>query len=630
MEAERSVLVPTIEALRRHAPFDRMARPHLEFLAKHLRLAFYPRGEIITEPARGPARVLYIIKQGRVRGELEDGGAPREVWELEAGESFPIGAMLARRPVVMRHRAVEDSFCYELDREDFEKLLALSPVFHDFCARRLGNMLGEALRGMQADLATQEGVLSLDAPLASLVRRAPVTCGPDARVRDAVALMHGERVGSVVVTDAQARPLGIFTLHDLLGRVSAQDLSLDTPVAAVMTPAPRALAPQATAHEAMVTMARHGIGHLCIVEDGRLVGVISERDLFSLQRIGVVHLTRAITSAPDIEALVGYRREVHELVERMLVQGASVLQLMQIVALLNDHTTRRVIALCVAEHGDVGVPFAWLSFGSEGRQEQTLKTDQDNGVLMRPPRGMSADEARARLLPLARRINEALATVGFPLCRGNVMAGNPECCLTLEEWRERFARWIEHGEPEHLLNASIYFDVRALEGDARPVEELRAWVLERARAVPRFLRQMAQNALRVEPPLGLLRDFDVESRGEHAHMLNLKLRGATPFVDGARLLALAHGITETNTAARLRAAARRGAVREAEADAWCDAYAFIQLLRMRQHRAQQRAGQAPSNYIDPERLNELDRRVLKEAFRQARKLQSFLALEHRL
>jgi len=623
------VLAPTLEFLRRHAPFDRMAGAHLEFLAKHLRLGFYLKHEVITEPAQGVATRLYLIKQGRVRAELAQG--EREVWELEPGECFPIGAMLARRPTAMRYRAVEDTFCFELERERFEKLLALSPVFHDFCSRRLADLLGQALRDMQGELACEATELTFSAPLAQLVRRAPVTCAPDAPLRDVVARMHAERVGSMVAVDADGRPRGIFTLHDLLGRVAVRELSFDTPVRAVMTPDPVTLPMQASAHEAMILMARHGVGHLCLVEHGGLAGVISERDLFSLQRVRFVRLTRAITEAPDVATLARLARDIHRVVGNVLLQGASVVQLMQLIAALNDHVTRRAIALCRAQDPDAGaLPFTWLSFGSAGRQEQTLKTDQDNGILFAPPPGTAPEVARAALLPLARRINEVLAACGFPLCAGNVMASNPECCLTLEEWRARFERWIEQGTPAHLLAASIYFDMRALDGDAEAVERLRGAVLARARATPRFLRQMAENALNIEPPLGLLGDFALDGRGEHAHMLNLKLRGGTPFVDGARLLALAYGIPDTNTFARLRAAAAHGAVRPAEAEAWCDAYAFVQLLRMRQHQAQERAGQAASNHIDPAALNELDRRVLKEAFRQARKLQSYLRLEYQL
>jgi CBS domain-containing protein len=234
------------------------------------------------------------------------------------------------------------------------------------------------------------------------------------------------------------------------------------------------------------------------------------------------------------------------------------------------------------------------------------------------------------LLPLAKKINQALDACGYPLCRGNIMAGNPECCLSLEEWKARFLHWIEQGTPEHLLKASIFFDFRAIYGERAPVEELQGWVAQHVPVNSRFLRLMAENALRNSPPLGLVRDFVVESGGEHPHTIDLKLRGTTPFVDGGRLLALANGLADTSTTARLRATAAAGVIPGAEAEAWCDAFDFIQLLRMRNHQQQERAGQSLNNHIDPDTLNELDRRILREAFRQARKLQTRLALDYQL
>ncbi|HSW51772.1 MAG TPA: putative nucleotidyltransferase substrate binding domain-containing protein [Sulfuricaulis sp.] len=611
-----------------------MAPAHLEFLARHLRLGFYARDEVITEPARGAAGHFYIIKQGRVRGETGDDTGPSEdgAWELVAGECFPIGALLARRPVRTLHRAVEDTFCFELEREDFDKLLGLSPVFHDFCTRRLANLLDQALQGVQAGLATAAatGEASLNAPLSSLIRRAPVSCLPQTPIREALQSMNKESVGSIVITDAEQQPLGVFTLHDLLGRVATSGISLEAPIEQVMTRRPLSLSPQAAVYEAAALMARMGFGHVCVVENGRLAGVVSERDLFSLQRVGLVQLSRSITHAPDIDTLARLGRDVHRVIDQMLVQGASVAQLTQIITLLNDHITRRVITLCVAGAGAPPAAFTWLSFGSEGRQEQTLKTDQDNGILFIPPDGRSAQSVREELLPLAQKINQALDACGYPLCRGNIMAGNPECCLSLEEWQARFLNWIEHGTPEHLLNASIFFDFRAIYGERAPMEELRRWVAERVAVNTTFLRQMAENALRNRPPLGLVRDFVLSDDNAHPHTIDLKLNGATPFVDAARIFALAAGSAQTNTAKRLRAAARALHIPDAELADWNRAFHFLQLLRLRHQHEQQRTGITPDNHLDPDTLNPLDRRILKEALRQARKVQARLALDYQL
>ncbi|HCU53989.1 MAG TPA: prohead protease [Gammaproteobacteria bacterium] len=625
-----AVLAPVIEFLQRHAPFDLMAPAHLRFLAERVQLAFFAKGEAITDPAQGTSERFFIIKQGRVRGEVEPGG-DHDAWELHAGECFPIGALLSRRPVRMAQRAVEDTFCFELPRDDFDKLYADSPEFRDFCSRRLASMLDRTLNTLQAAISAQvSGEAPPAASLSSLLRRTPVSCAPDTTLLDVLATMHAEHVGSMVITDAASRPLGIFTLHDLLARAAQKDFALDTVIAQVMTPSVFALAPSDTVHEATLVMARESIGHVCVVENGRLRGVVSERDLFSLQRIGLAKLSRVIAEAPDIDSLARHARDIHRLIDQMLAQGVSVAQLTQVITLLNDHVTRRAIELVLAETGLPEVPFTWLAFGSEGREEQTLKTDQDNGILFLLPKGRKTEAVRKTLLPVAKRINAALDACGYPLCTGNIMASNPECCLSLDEWKARFSHWIDHGAPEHLLKASIFFDFRTLWGEDAPVSTLRSWVTGQAADNPRFLRQMAENALRNEPPLGLVRDFVLESGGEHDNELDLKLRGITPFVDGARLLALAHGIEETNTPARLRAVATAGVLATSEAEAWCDALSFIQLLRMRNHQRQARQEETLDNFVNPDELNELDRRILKEAFRQARKLQTRLRLDYQL
>ncbi len=620
-----AAIVPVIEQLSRYAPFDSMEAAHLEFLARRLKLGFYAKGETIIAATDGPARRFFIIKQGLVRGETDrDSGVEEDgAWELMAGECFPIGALTARRPVHTVHRAAQDTFCYELSRDDFDALRALSPAFHDFCSRRLANLLHQALRDNQSRHAARVSEnASFSAPLRGMLARAPVVCAAETPLSKALETMHQTHVGSIVITDTGMRPLGMFTLHDLIPRVILADISLDAPIVRVMTPQPLSLSPDAFAYEAALLMAREGIGHVCVVENGALLGVVSERDLFSLQRVGLVHLSRAITSAADIDTLSRLSRDVHQLIDQMLAQGVAVEQLTQIITLLNDHLTRRVIHLCITDCATPPPRFTWLAFGSEGRQEQTLKTDQDNGMLFVPDTRMSAEATRAALLPLAQRVNAALAECGFPLCEGKIMAGNPQWCLSDAEWKEKFADWIHRADAPVLLNATIFFDFRTLYGDPEPVHELRAWLHERIKDNRLFLRSLSENALANRPPLGLVRDFVTEHGDDHADTLDLKINGITPFVDAARIFALAAGIDTTATVGRLRAAARVWHLDSAEVDAWVEAFWFMQLLRLRLQFEQRQKGLPLSNRIDPNALNDLDRRILKEAFRQARKLQT--------
>jgi len=625
-------LQSVLDFLRRHAPFNQMAENHQEFLAKRLKLSFFSKDEVITGPDEGVASRFYIIKQGRVRGETRDGHTAEDgAWELVTGESFPIGALLAKRPVHTLHRAVDDTFIYELERDDFQLLLNKSPVFQDFCTRRLASLLDTAMREMRAASAHDvTGDSSLNTRLGTLLPHNRVSCGADTPIRQALELMEQAQRRSIAIVDQQQRPIGILTLRDVMTRVALPQVDIGTPIGEVMTRITQTLTPNDFAFEAALQMAQSGIGHVCVVEDGKFLGIVSERDLFSLQRVGLGNLSRAIKRADDIPTLKQLGSDVQQLVNQMMAQGASVEQLTQIISTLNDHITQRIIVLAQAELGRPAIPFTWLSFGSEGRLEQTLKTDQDNGILFLPAPGQSDEEARSALLPLATYINNALAEVGFPLCPGNIMASNPECCLSLEEWKRRFARWVEAGTPDNLLKATIFFDFRALYGPTEAVEELHHWLLVQTAANSLFRRMLAQNCLRNRPPLGLFGDFKLATHGKQEKAVDLKLHGITPFVDGARLIALQHKLAQTNTLQRLRAAARIGAMREDDAEAWINAYGYIQLLRMRNHQRQAERGEELSNYLVPEALNSLDRRILKEAFRQARKLQTRLTLEYQL
>jgi len=449
-----------------------------------------------------------------------------------------------------------------------------------------------------------------------------VTCAPGTPLRSALETLQAQGVGAIVVVEDE-RPLGIFTVRDLISRVLLPGLDLETPVGRVMTPSPAALAPANHAFEAALLMAQGGFRHVLVVEDGRLAGVLSERDLFALQRVGVAGIATRIQHARDLEGLQAAAEDIRLLAHNLSLQGATAEQLTRLISKLNDLLTARIIELERRRHraADAQV-FCWLALGSEGRLEQTLNTDQDNGIIFEPREGQTADEARGALLPFAQAVNNALAACGFPLCKGGVMAGNPQWCLSLEEWQATFGDWVFRGDGPVLLNASIFFDFRPLMGEARLATALRNWLNEHVRGHRQFLRLMVQNALGNRPPLGLVRDFVVDGSGDEAHTIEMKLHGTMPFVDAARIFALAAGVDETGTAPRLRAAGTVWKLDPQEVAAWVDSFFYIQQLRLRLHQAQIAGHQPLGNRLDPETLSAVERQALKECFRQAKKLQS--------
>jgi CBS domain-containing protein len=617
--------------LRTYSPYKDMGAFALDGLVASLTSLAVAKGEVIATPSDVPPD-LFIIQSGRVQARLAGDVTltDQALYELEPGQSFPLAAVAAKRPAINIYSAVEDVTLWRLASADFFKLLLGSCEFNRFVLDHVAGLLDEARRqiGDQFGQRTAEQQ-SLNSQLMGFLRPTVVRVTQETSIRRTMEIMVQAKVGSVVVANAEDRPIGIFTQTDALRRVVIPNYPTTAPIEEVMTTAPATITAHATAYDAMLTMATHGIRHLVIVDsEDRLIGVVSERDLFALQRIGLRSIRKVIEVAMDIDALSQAAGDVRRLCLNMLGQGVSAEKLTQFISGLNDRLTRRVIEINLMQHDLFGLDWAWLAFGSEGRDEQTFSTDQDNGIIFICPDFADRDALQLRFLDFARDVNAGLARCGFPLCKGNIMASNPLWCLTQDEWQERFTQWVRLPEPEALLNATIFFDFRALYGNEALAKALRKWLLDLTGNAKMFLRFMAENAVKATPPVGMIRDFVYDNNPDFPHTIDLKAFGARPFVDAARIIALAHGIPHSSTVDRLRAAAEQKRLGGDDIDAVIESFFVIQQLRLRN----QRPGTPPGaeNRIDPDKLNDLDRQVLKEAFKHSKRLQSRLQLEYRL
>ncbi len=467
-------------------------------------------------------------------------------------------------------------------------------------------------------------------PLRSLVRRPPLVVQPSTSARDTLLLMNLERGDAVVVTDESRRlPLGLVTLRDLVHAISFEAYGLDEPVGGVMTGAPLTVPADAPPHRAKVLMAKRDIHHLVLTEaDGRLCNMVSQADLFGLRTGDAEALVERIASARDVAAMALAADAVRRRGAELFNAGMGVERLTEWMSGLNDLVAMRIIELIEDEFDLPAVPWCWMLFGSEGRLEQTFATDQDNGLVFLPPDAGSTESQRQDFLPFCEAVNKALHHCGFELCRGNIMAGNPLWCLSDVEWRARFESWLRTPEPEALLNSTIFFDFRPLYGSFELVDRLRDWLMPLPAKHPRFLHSLAVQALDCPPPLGWAGRFVYQRDKEYPHTIDLKRHGARPFVDSARLWSLAHGIWSTNTGERLHATGQALKRNPEDTAATIEAFQLVQRFRVQQ----QLDAEDPErvNLLDPRDLNELHRLMLKEAFKQARKLQLRLKQDYDL
>ncbi|MEY3875190.1 MAG: hypothetical protein RIR50_361 [Pseudomonadota bacterium] len=602
----RSLVMNLRQQLMQVIPFSEMKPEHVDFFIKSAKEHYFAPEEVILEPAHGEVKQLYFIRQGSVisrRGMANEAGGAHEI---EAGELFPVSAAVAGRSVTATYAASGDCFCLRISVETMKELANLSSPFADYLSLRILKFLEQSRQVLQRTYASQIfSEQSLETPLGQLPRKKPLFVSPETPIKDALTQMHERRVGSILVSNQQDGLLGILTRYDILGRVTIPQMSLDTPIKDVMTTGVKALTVTHTAQDAALMMSKFGIRHVPVVDGKEIVNIISERDLFATQRM--------IVCAKDIRKFA----------KNLIGQGVQARQLTTLISYLNDVVCERLVELNAKKHGLDLKEFAWIALGSEGRSEQTIATDQDNALVFS---GQASDAVRDKYLKFALDVNQALDACGYPLCKGNVMASNPKICLSETEWLERFSQWIEHGTPEDLLNASIYFDFRLVAGNPDLLVAMKNTVMQKAKAIPRFIKLLAENSLNMRVPISWHGGIDT-IKLEDKECIDLKLHGTAILVDAARIYSLAHGIGDTNTRDRLIAVGLALDIPEREYLAWVSAFEFLQMLRLSVQIDSHAIG-GNFNALELSSLNNIDRRILKESLRATRDLQQRIELDY--
>lgn len=471
--------------------------------------------------------------------------------------------------------------------------------------------------------------MSLRLQVRALLTRPPATCRTSDTIGAASRLMTAQRTSAVLVLDAEGQPAGIVTDSDLRQRVVAVGRAPLDSVVAIMTAPLVTISPEAFVFEALLAMTRHNIHHLPVVEGGRPIGILSGEDLVLAEAATPLQVARAIESRTSIAELAAVVPDLNRTTRHLFQQGLSGYEMGRLVSEVNDLLVRRAIALVEEElavegRGEPPVPYCWLVLGSEGRREQTLRTDQDNALVYADSSGGTERMAEQYFAILSERVIQALIQLGYPPCPGGSMASNPKWRRPVSDWRGYFADWARDPTPDNLVYSSIYFDFRPLHGEARLADALREEIRTQAKTWRSFPRYLAKVAVSLAPPLNVLGRFVLQKRDDRRGV-NVKLGGMLPLTNGLRAFAIDLGLEETNTLERLEAARRVSDcfTHEETADVR-QAYETLFRVRLRHQLAQIDAGAQPDNLVDPRRLGTADQRDLKEAFRVVRRLQGKL------
>lgn len=623
--AHSVVTESVVNFLKSIPPFQFLTVPQLEKLARSMTLEYFSKNAVVLSAGDRAAEALYIICKGAVKLALRTQVGKELILDMRSeGEIFGVLSLMGGDVTRLDVTAVEDTLCYCLPIVEVQRLMAEHSEVSDYLVRTsVRRYMDRSLRELRAQthLMGDSERLLYSLPVGDVASKPAVTCPPQTSIRHAARIVADSHSTSVVITDETGNPIGIVTESDFTRKVLANGIPADSPVSAIMSSPVITVESSALVFQALLAMLTHDIQHVLVTKSGTPAAVVTAHDLMFLQGKSPLSVVRHIEQQKDIASLGQAQKRIVELLPLLLREGAKASHLTRVVAETNDRLVLKVFELAHQELGPAPTEYCWVVLGSEGRREQTFKTDQDNALIFSDDADASAIEYFERLSQFVR---DALKQCGYPDCDGGYMATNSRWRQSLTSWRNTFAKWITEGELHATEDALIFFDMRPVAGQSQLFDQLSQHTRELLKNAGFFKSILASITIEHKPPLGFFRTFVLERSGERKQGLDIKMYGTGPIVNAARLFALDAGSTATNTLDRLAAARPLGYLDEPLLHDLEHSFEFLTLLRLEQQLHQARTGKPMNNFVTPEKLTPLQKSMLKDTFQTVGRLQSLI------
>ncbi|HHJ19967.1 MAG TPA: cyclic nucleotide-binding/CBS domain-containing protein [Gammaproteobacteria bacterium] len=596
-------------------PLDKLPSFELDALLDAIEISYERQHTEILKP--GATNIwLYLVRTGAVQVFSPSGQLYSQIQE---GHWFGYRSLLAGGKITQRVKTIEDSLLYQIPATAFLTLLDQYQALRDFFSDRRQDRLKTATSEIRGTVENPPAYRRIK----ELMNPSPLRIDHQQSIQKTARQISNRSVSSALITQ-ENEICGIVTVTAFCTKVATVAMDYEHPIRDIMTPDPITIDAQQSGSQALLMMARHHIQHLPVTQSGKIIGMVSARDLIRQQSYNALYLVDEILHARSIERLRHLSEQTPATLVALVNNSLTAYDIGHSISTIGESITLRLLGMAEEQLGPPPVPYAWIVAGSLSRNEQTARSDQDNALILSDD--YDETEHGQYFHDLSQFVCDGLHQCGYVYCPGDVMASNTKWRQPVSVWRSYFHQWIHRPEPKALMYASIFFDLRCIFGHQALLNTLQQDILKDCQNNTIFLAHMAANALQHPPPLGLFRSFVLEKSGTEEKALNLKKRGVIPITDLARVFALAAGTPELHTRDRLEAACQQGLLSEEGMADLRDALEFIATVRL-QHQAQQiEAGQQPDHFVPPELLSSLERRHLKDAFEVVRTLQESMAL----
>ncbi|MEF8823264.1 MAG: DUF294 nucleotidyltransferase-like domain-containing protein [Desulfohalobiaceae bacterium] len=623
----------THELLAATRPFSFLPEAELREIESLLSTIHYFSGMTLFVQNKTQVSYFYVVLQGKLEQYILESGEKSLQRVLTQGDTYGGLSLLFNQGISLYMvQTLEDSILCCLEAGKF---LELCSGYREFAAHfidRFRDLSDEKTFlehfARQVGRSDQMELEPARTPVSAVFSSEYLDCAAETPVLEAARMMTARNTGHILVRRESGDHAGVITDADLRSKVICGSDGYQAPASRVMSAPLISVSANEDILRAMTAMLRFDVSRLGVVDQSeRLVGVITEKDILRVQMGSHLQTLHEVRSTQSVQELAFRHEQLPHLVKSLLDSGASAQYINRFITSFNELILERLMDFALRELGHPPARFAFLLMGSEGRQEQTLKTDQDNAIVYEDVSRTARDSVHQYFLELGTKVCDWLHEVGQQYCEFDIMAKNPSWCQPLSAWKKLHRRWIESDDPQTMLHANIFFDFRLGYGQEELVRDLQQSLFHQIQRWPGFLQHMARNAFQIKPPLSFFGNFILEETGQKKGGFDIK-SAMRLVVDFARIYTLQEGIGETNTRRRLEAMHQAGELDRQNLEDLIHTYEYLMYQRLK-HQAKNvvNRGTAPDNYILPSRLTHIEQQSLKEAFKRIRTAQGKLRLD---
>lgn len=633
------------EFLKLYPPFSFLEDAPLEEVAESVEIRFFSKDELLFSKGDQAQNCFFVLRQGSVTLSDTRDDKKSIIEVCDEGDVFGVLALLGQRPYILSAQATEDSLVYAVPVSVFEKLLKENSRVSLYFAAGFAsgqvvvrNDLSESQKARSVLQKNQEdrGLLIFTGRSDFNYSKDVLSCGPQTSIKEAASLMESKNVGSIVIVNELFHPLGIITDKDIRNRLVSKGLPNTTQVSDLMSSPVLTKKQDSDFSDLYLTMVKSRLHHLIFTENGTpespVTGVLSDHDLLLSQGNSPAVLIKALMNTEDIAEMAAIRNRAESLLRYYLENEVSMDFVANIISEINDIIIEKAIRISQNQlekefPEQSQVKFCFVSLGSEGREEQLLRTDLDNAIIFDDVPEQAFENTQQYFLEMGEKIVEILLACGFQPCPAKMMANNPLWCQPLAVWKNYFSDWILSPNQDALMKATIFFDFRAISGTKGFISILREHIYREISSKNIFLNFLAKNALLNPPPLGFFRNFILEKSGEQKDKFDIKLRAMMPLADIARLLILSHNVVGVNNT--FRRFEKLAELEPNHSELMREAGKAYEIL-MRMRAIEGITHNNSGRYINPEKLGKLQRQMLKNTFYPIDELQKIIKVRFQL